>query len=223
MVFLVLLLRPNSEKRWDSKASVLIEYKMFMEDEMNKIAIHLFGPSGAGTSTIGRYIANQINAYYMDTDDYFWLPTDPPYTAKRSVSDRISLLQKDILAHDRVVLAGSLVDWGDALIPRFTLAVRVETDTAIRLKRLKARERARFGNRIDPGGDMYEIHQRFIDWAAAYDESGVEMRSKAKHNRWQTLLECPVVMVDGSLPIEHNWQIIKQYLYNSGSTQKALD
>ena len=45
-----------------------------------------------------------------------------------------------------------LVDWSDELIPLFTLAIRVETDTAIRIDRLKRRERERFGNRIDLGG-----------------------------------------------------------------------
>ena len=179
---------------------------------MNKKVIHLFGPSGAGTSSIGRYIAGRMNAFFMDTDDYFWAPTDPPFTTKRAVSDRLTLIQKDFDAHEYAVLAGSLVGWGDELIPQFTLAVRVETDTAVRLERLRARERARFGDRIDPGGDMYENHKEFIEWAALYDEGGIEMRSKARHDEWQKLLKCPLVCVDGSLPLEENWGIIKRYL-----------
>lgn len=179
---------------------------------MNKKVIHLFGPSGAGTSSIGRYIAGQMDAYFMDTDDYFWAATDPPYTTKRAVSDRIALIQSDFAAHEQVVLAGSLVDWGDELISQFTLAIRVETDVTIRLERLRARERAHFGNRIDPGGDMYENHKAFIEWAASYDEGGIEMRSKAKHDRWQKMLKCPLVSVDGSLPIEANWEIIRRYI-----------
>lgn len=34
-----------------------------------------------------------------------------------------------------------------------------------RIERLKKRERENFGSRIDFGGDMYEIHQKFIEWA----------------------------------------------------------
>ena len=75
----------------------------------------------------------------MDTDDYFRAPTDPPFTTKRAVSDRIALIQKDFDAHDHVVLAGSLVGWGDELILQFTLAVRLETGMAIRLERLRVR------------------------------------------------------------------------------------
>lgn len=37
-------------------------------------------------------------------------------------------MKKDILNSDKVVISGSLVDWGDDLIPYFTLAVRVVTD-----------------------------------------------------------------------------------------------
>ena len=70
----------------------------------------------------------------MDTDDYFWKPTNPPYTTKRCPSSRIKLIREDIERHYNVVISGSLVDWGDALIPLFTLAIRVETDTDIRLK-----------------------------------------------------------------------------------------
>lgn len=50
------------------------------------------------------------------------------------------LPSEDIERHDNVVISGSLVDWGDELIPLFTLAIRIETDTNIRLKRLKTRE-----------------------------------------------------------------------------------
>lgn len=77
----------------------------------------------------------------MDTDDYFWESTNPPYTTKRNVSDRIILMRKNIAKYNKVVISGSLVDWSDELISFFTLAIRVETDTAIRIDRLKRRER----------------------------------------------------------------------------------
>ena len=172
---------------------------------MGRNVIHLFGPSGSGTSALGRFIAER-------TDDYFWEPTDPPFTAKRERSERLRLIRKDIETHEHAVLSGSLVDWGDELIPLFTLAIRVETDTATRLARLKAREYARFGSRIEPGGDMYEKHRAFLTWAASYDEGGIDMRSKAKHDEWQKLLPCPLVCVDGALPIETNWEIIQKQL-----------
>ncbi len=54
---------------------------------MEKKVIHLYGASGSGTSTIGRYISETSGYYFMDTDDYFWEPTNPPYTTKRNISE----------------------------------------------------------------------------------------------------------------------------------------
>lgn len=147
---------------------------------MKKQVIHLFGASGSGTTTLGKLIARRFGYFFMDTDDYFWQPTDPPYAEPRAPADRIALMREDIAKQGNVVLAGSLSGWGDPLIPLFTLAIRLETDTDTRLERLKQRERANFGSRIEPGGDMAENHQNFIAWAAAYDRGGLDMRSKAR-------------------------------------------
>lgn len=184
---------------------------------MEKQVIHIYGASGSGTSTIGRILCEQSGYFFMDTDDYFWEPTNPPYTTKRAILDRIAKMKSDIEKYDTVVISSSLVDWGDVLIPYFTLAIRVNTDTAIRIERLKKREREHFGSRIDAGGDMYENHQEFLAWAASYDDGGLEMRSKAKHDAWEKLLTCPRISLDGSLPVVENFERIRRYLQNEGN------
>lgn len=113
-----------------------------------KNIIHIYGASGSGTSTLGRKICEELGYKFMDTDDYFWLPTNPKYTAKRGKKERLDLMKKDISENDNVVISGSLVDWGDELIPLFTLAIRLVTDTEIRIERLKIREKQKFGDRI---------------------------------------------------------------------------
>ena len=175
-----------------------------------KQVIHIYGASGSGTSTLGRYISEKLGYFFMDTDDYFWEPTNPPYTTKRCLSNRIKLMREDIERYDNAVISGSLVDWGDELIPLFTLAIRVETATNIRLERLKIREREKFGSRIDIGGDMYDNHIKFINWAAAYDNGGMDMRSKVKHDEWEKQLICPLILVDGSRPLRENFELIKE-------------
>ena len=130
-----------------------------------KNVIHIYGASGSGTSTLGRKICEELGYKFMDTDDYFWLPTNPKYTTKRSKEERLALMKKDISEDDNVVIYGSLVDWGDELIQLFTLAIRLVTDTEIRIKRLKIREKKKFGDRIMPGGDMYANYIEFIEWA----------------------------------------------------------
>ena len=178
---------------------------------MNHI-IHIFGPSGAGTSTLGRKICAELGYHFMDTDDYFWLPTDPQFTAPRPVEERLQLMRDEIEREQDVVISGSLVDWGDVLIPLFTLAVRIEMDQELRIARLKARERARFGERVDPGGDMYQQHLAFVRWARTYDTGGLDMRSKAKHDQWQTMLTCPLLQIDGAAALEQNFSAVKKVL-----------
>ena len=120
---------------------------------------------GSGRSTLGKKIYDELGYRFMDTDDYFWLPTNPKYTTKRSKEERVALMRKDIEESDNVVISGSLVDWGDELIPFFTMAIRLETDTNVRIERIKNREKEKFGDRIMPNGDMYQQHLDFLDWA----------------------------------------------------------
>jgi adenylate kinase family enzyme len=177
-----------------------------------KNVIHIFGASGSGTSTLGKKISEALGYKFMDTDDYFWVPTDPKFTSKRSREERIALMTRDINRFDNVVISGSLVDWGDVLIPYFTLAIRIETETDIRIDRLKKREKERFGARIGPGGDMHRQHLEFIEWAKAYDTGGVDMRSKAKHDEWQKLLLCELLVLNGADAPESNLEKVKKHL-----------
>lgn len=148
----------------------------------------------------------------MDTDDYFWLPTNPKYTKKRERAERLQMMKKDILQAEKVVISGSLVDWGDDLIQYFTLTVRVVTDKNVRIRRLREREKKHFGSRIEMGGDMYENHVEFIEWASAYDTGDIDMRSKAEHDQWQKLLICKQITVNGEDDLKYNLKIIKNDL-----------
>ncbi len=174
--------------------------------------IHIYGASGSGTSTLGRKLSDELGYRFMDTDDYFWLPTDPKYTKKRPKDERLALMKADIQQAEHVVLSGSLCDWGDELIPLFTLAIRLETDTELRIARIKAREREKFGSRIDIGGDMYQQHLDFLDWASAYDTGDVGMRSKAKHDKWQKLLSCDQMLLSGGDNLNTNLRRIKEHI-----------
>lgn len=182
-------------------------------EEMMKNVIHIFGASGSGTTTLAKKISRELNFFFMDTDDYYWMPTEIPFTVKRPAEDRLALMKKDIVEHENVVLSGSLTEWGDALIPYFTLAVRVVTDTGTRVRRLAEREYSRFGDRIREGGDMYEAHLEFLAWAARYDEGDAQMRSRTHHDMWQKRLLCPILKVDGAEDLNENFRRVKKALY----------
>ena len=169
---------------------------------MSRHIIHIFGASGSGTSTLGQAVAEKTGYAFLDSDDYIWAPTDPPFTSLRTHAERLPLLQRDMERIGNAVLSGSLVGWGDPLIPRFTLAVRLDTPTPVRMERLRQREYARYGARVLPGGDMYDQSQAFLDWAARYDDGVPPLRSRALHDLWQRQLPCPVLTLDGTRPVE---------------------
>lgn len=177
-----------------------------------KHVLHIFGASGAGTSTLGRKICEEFSWRFLDTDDCFWLPTEPKFSQKRPVSERLALMKTEIQRAEHLVIAGSLSGWGDELIASFTLAIRLETDTALRMERLKRREAAIFGTQIEKGGERYEQHQAFLAWADAYDEGGLNMRSKAMHDAWQKKLGCPLLVLNGGDDLEENLTKVKEAL-----------
>ena len=177
-----------------------------------KRVIHIFGASGSGTSTLGRALAEKTGFRFMDTDDYYWLPAEPMYTLKRPIPERLALMERDLDGCDGAVLSGSLAGWGGPLIPRFTLAVRLVTPTPVRMERLKQREYARYGRRILPGGDLYEQSQAFLAWAAQYDDGLPPLRSRALHDLWQQQLPCPLLTLDGTLPLDELAEAVLQKL-----------
>jgi adenylate kinase family enzyme len=163
--------------------------------------IHIFGASGAGTSSLGRELASEGSLQLLEADAFLWQPTDPPYRATRAADERLRLLTNSLMSHGAWVLAGSLVGWGNGVVHLFQLAVFLHVPPEIRLARLRARERARFGKRIAVGGDMYDQHRDFMDWASRYDEGGLEIRSRRTHEGWMETLPCPVLRLDGSQPL----------------------
>ena len=179
-----------------------------------KHVIHIFGASGSGTTTLGRALAADMGLVHMDTDNYYWLPTDPQFTAKRPIAERLRMMNADIDAAKKgVVISGSLTGWGDVLIPRFTHVIRLTTPTEVRIDRLRQREYAHFGERIREGGDMYENHLAFLEWAAQYDTGDVAMRSKACHDEWMKQLPCPQLIAPGNMPLDRLVRSVKQGVF----------
>ena len=164
--------------------------------------VHIFGASGSGTSTLGREVARRSDLPFFDADDFFWQKTDPPFQRAQDPETRQRLLMEALSADPGWVLAGSISGWGDLAIGLFDLALFVEVPTEIRLERLRAREQRRFGDRIAPSGDMHEQHRAFLDWAARYDEGGMDVRSRRLHAEWMKRLACPVLKLDGLLSFD---------------------
>ncbi len=160
--------------------------------------IHIFGASGSGTSSLASALAARHGHRHLDIDDFYWLPTDPPYEQARPREARLALLASTLVQSPSWVLSGSLCGWGDSLIPEFDLVVFLVVPTPVRLTRLRAREAVRYGHQaIVPGGDLHGTHVAFLDWAGRYDAGGAEMRSRALHEAWFSILPGAVLRLEG--------------------------
>ena len=127
--------------------------------------LHITGASGAGTTTLGRALADSLAVPHHDTDDYFWRPTTPPYRVRRSVEDRQRLMEEMFLDGDGWVFSGSIEGWGDVVMPCFDLVVFLRVPTDLRLSRLRERETRHFGSEaVSPGGWRHEETEDFLEW-----------------------------------------------------------
>ena len=111
--------------------------------------IHILGASGSGTTTLARALAGEMQLPHLDTDSYYWTPTDPPFIHKNEPADRVRMIEQDIAGVKRWIWAGSICGWGDPLMGHFTLAVFLYIPPSMRMARLASRERERPGPRID--------------------------------------------------------------------------
>ncbi|HEX8262250.1 MAG TPA: AAA family ATPase [Allosphingosinicella sp.] len=162
--------------------------------------VGITGASGCGVTTLGGALAESLGAVHIDTDDHFWIATDPPYRLKRDVPDRLAGIAAEQARSGRWVMSGTLDGWAEPALRDAQLIVFLEVPTEIRLDRLRRRERARFGDSLLPGGAMHETHREFIEWAARYEAGTEPGRSRPRHEQWLAGLALPVLRLDGTRP-----------------------
>jgi len=169
---------------------------------MKTSRIHIMGASGTGASTLGRALAGALAIPHHDTDDYYWLPTSPPFRERRELAERIRLMQAIFLGREGWILSGSLDNWGAEIVPFFDLVVFLRVPTEIRLARLRERERRHFGeDAVAAGGWRHPETEDFVEWASHYDDGTRGGRSLARHESWLRTLSCAVLRLDGARPI----------------------
>jgi len=172
--------------------------------------IHILGASGSGTTSLAAVVSRTYGHRQLDTDSFFWVPTNPPFRQQRPREERLALLGQALRESIPWVLAGSLCGWGDPFIPEFDLVVFLAVPTPVRLARLLAREIERYGEAaIAPGGELQKAHVEFLDWAGRYDAGGPDIRSRALHEAWLATLPCPVVRLEGAKSAREQLQRIE--------------
>lgn len=158
--------------------------------------IHIFGASGAGTTTIAKIVSEKLGYIHYDSDDYYWMKTKEPFTQERNRDQCMNLLTNDLQSNDHWILSGSVTGWGEELLEFFDLVIYVYVPTDIRIDRLRKREIERYGDRVLPDGDRYKVSCEFIDWASKYDSGRCSGRNINKHNKFLENVKCKIVRIE---------------------------
>ena len=85
---------------------------------------------------------------------------------------------------------------GEEINKRYDMIVYLEVPAEIRGIRLRQRAAEKFGERVLPGGDLYEQEEKFFAFAAG--------RSSAPIEEWIKNMPCRVIRLDGREPVRRN-------------------
>lgn len=156
------------------------------------------GGNGAGKSTVSRALSAKTGWVFRDAEDYYFPKDDPDYAYAhaRTQEEVAKLLKADLAAHEDIIFAAVRGRHSPETEKMFTCAVYVDAPREIRLRRVRERSYRKFGNRMLPGGDLYETETAFFNM--------VEERPDSYTQEWLRKASLPVIFVDGTLPPEEN-------------------
>ena len=176
--------------------------------------IMITGSPGAGKTTLGKLIAEELGYAFVDIDDYIWRKdTEIPFSVMYSKTEKINRLQEAISGCEHFVMAGSMDSFHEHFDPYFELVVHLHADAKTRVKRVHERELERFGNRVLEDGDMYSKHHRFLEDLSGYD-FGIGGCTLQQHELWLESLRCKVLRLDGANTLKENTNTIIEAFIN---------
>ena len=175
---------------------------------MNNVVIIVCGLNGAGKSTLGKALAKALHYQFIDIEDIYFPQDnlDYRYANPRSLEEVERILFNIISENDSFVLAAVKGNFNKDIVSHFKCAVYIEVPKETRIKRVYERSYNKFGERMLEGGDLYEKETAFLHFVKSKDENTVEF--------WLASLSCPIIRVDGTLPVEKNAALLAEKLSN---------
>lgn len=163
-----------------------------------KTGIIICGLNGTGKSTVGKALAEELGCYFIDSEDLYFSKQNDDYSfsAQRTDEEAKEILFNKIEKHKDFVFASVKGNYGEDFYSFIKYAVLLDVPNDIRLQRVKNRSYQKFGNRMLPNGDLYEQEEAFFRFVESRKESTVE--------KWLSGLNCPVIRLDGTKPVEEN-------------------
>lgn len=190
------------------------------------MGIAIFGLNGAGKSTLTHALVKELNYFEMDVEDYYFPEQkesrkqalehtgenlenvdatdleELPYSNPRSKGEVQAAILEDTKQYSDFILSGVNLNWCEEILSKIEIAFWVKVPLEKRLERIQSREEKRFGTRTLPGGDMYEQQKEFRGIVAKREEKSLEESVRK--------LRCPVVVLDGMLPVGENLEKVME-------------
>lgn len=156
------------------------------------------GLNGSGKSTLGKALAEKLGYNFIDAEDLYFNREDDDYkyAFSRSREEAEELLLREIRSKGSFVFATVKGDYGGKFDRFFNLIIVIDVPKEIRLRRVKERAFNKYGERILPGGDLYEKEKSFFDFVSSRSPDTVE--------KWLEKVKCPVIRLDGTKSVDEN-------------------
>ncbi len=162
------------------------------------MGILICGLNGAGKSTLGKALADRMGYEFIDNEDLFFPKADPAYaySAARNKDEVIKLLEERVRKNDHFIFSAVKGDYGELFTNSLKHIILVDVPKQVRSQRVRNRSYQKFGDRILPGGDLFEQENKWFSVTDSRPENYV--------TKWLETVRCPVIQIDGTLPVETN-------------------
>ncbi|MBQ4354438.1 MAG: AAA family ATPase [Clostridia bacterium] len=165
------------------------------------IGICVCGLNGCGKTTLGSALAAALGGKHMDIENYYFLPSDIPYSVYRTREEAAELFRADAEKYQRFVFSAVNGNMGEEGNRYYTHIVYLRVPLPIRMERIITRAEEKFGSHFQKGTDLWEQEQSFFASVRKKSPEGIE--------KWIGQMRCPVLYLDGTQPCE---QLTEQVL-----------
>ena len=158
------------------------------------------GLNGSGKTTLAKALAKKINFKCMDIEDYYFTRSSNPYKNARTRHEVELMLLEDIQNNPKFVFSAVNGNISSEINKKYKLVIYLYAPTDIRMKRIRQRAFDKFGDRVLPGGDMYDQEEEFFQF--------VSQRTPHVIEEWLNTLSCKVIYLDGTNNLHENIKAI---------------
>ena len=168
----------------------------------------IFGATGTGKTTLAAEFAKRTGFTHLDSDDYYWRKTNPPFQEKVPILERNQNIKVDFHRFENVIISGSMISWDESWKKAFNLVVFLTLENSERLTRLKEREVERYGDKLLTDNIVKQTSKEFLIWANQYENLNFNGTTKQTHINWLQEVDGKILELNGADALHQNVQAI---------------